>query len=375
MTNPNNKKSDSFHSRWMERALFLAEKGRFTTSPNPMVGACLVKNGKLVGEGYHKIYGGDHAEIAALKQAGKKAKGASLYVTLEPCATWGKTPPCAAALLEAGVREVVIGSLDPNPKNRKKGVAALRQSGIRVTSGVLDAAVKKQNEAFFKFVTERMPFVTLKMAQSLDGKIATYTGHSRWISSKPAREFVHQLRAEQDAVLVGTQTLKADDPMLSPRRGNFERREGKPWRIALDPRFEISPRARIFNGDQLTVIAVSDKITLTKRFQNQKMASCMVLPVAEHKGRLQLPDLLRKLASLGVAKILVEGGGELAWSLVKENLVDKFYWIIAPKIIGGRSAKTSVEGDGVKLASQAFQGSFAAVRPLGEDLLLEGNIA
>lgn len=361
------------HYDWMRRALLLAEQGRYTTSPNPMVGACLVKNGKLIAEGFHKKYGGDHAEVEAFKKAGIRAKGAMLYVTLEPCATWGKTPPCTSAILNAGVREVVIGATDPNPKNRNKGIAALRKAGIRVVSGILENEVCRQNDFFFKYTATRRPFVTLKMAQSLDGKIATRTGHARWISSKASREFVHYLRAEQDAVLVGTHTLKLDDPMLSPRHGNFERREGKPWRIALDPRFEISPKARIFKGNQLTILVVSDKVAKSKRFHDSKMPSCAVIPVKEKKGRLDLNELLIKLGSLGVAKLLVEGGGELASSFIEQGLVDKFYWIVAPKIIGGRTAKTSVEGEGVKFASDAFECKITDLSDLDGDLLLEGK--
>lgn len=351
------------HAEWMRQALALAEKGRFTTSPNPLVGACVVKKGRLIGSGYHKIYGGDHAEVTALKKAGRAAQGATLYVTLEPCATWGKTPPCADAILKSGVREVVIGSLDPNPKNRNKGIALLRKSGLRVTSGILSAEVRQQNDFFFKFMNERMPFVTLKMAQSLDGKIATKTGHSRWISSKPAREFVHRLRAEQDAILVGKNTLLQDNPKLSPL--DKRPRQGRPWRIALDPRGEVSRKARIFEGDQLTFLAVSKK--------HVKKASAILLPVSEKNGRLNLPELLRKLAALGVAKLLVEGGGELAWSLIEQKLVDKFYWIVAPKIIGGKNAKTSVEGEGVRFASDAFDCDITEIQKLGEDLLIEGT--
>lgn len=363
------------HSFWMAKALELAEKGRRGTSPNPMVGACVVKNEKLIASGYHRHYGGDHAEVTALKKAGRKAKGATLYVTLEPCASWGKTPPCVNAILKSGIRKVILGVVDPNPENSKKGMAALRREGIEVISGILQEKVTAQNEFFFKTMKTRLPFVILKMAQTLDGKIATASGHSRWISSKPSREFVHRLRLEQDAVLIGSGTLHKDNPYLSPRMVLLGQNPEKPWRIALDTHFKIAPRARIFKGRQLTLIAVSEKVTRSQNFQRKNIKGCVILPVRETQaGRLDLKDLLRKLGGLGIAKLLVEGGGELAWSLIRQSLVDKFYWIVAPKFLGGRMAKTSVEGDGFPHADQALNCRISKTSFLGPDLLIEGKI-
>ena len=326
------------HKRWMRLALELAQKGKLLTSPNPMVGACVVRAGKLVSSGYHQKYGGDHAEVIALKKAGARARGATLYVTLEPCSTWGKTPPCTAAVLNAGIKEVIVGSFDPNPRNHGTGIRALKKEGIRVIANVLSGEVEKQNEAFFKYVKTRLPFITLKMAQSLDGKIATYKGLSRWISSPASREFVHRLRAEQDAILVGGNTLRLDDPLLSPRLSKKNGGlipAGKPWRVALDKDFKTPASARIFKGNQLTFLAVSEKRIHARR----EKKSFTLIPVAEKKGRLDLKELLRKLADLGVAKLLVEGGGELAWSLINEKLVDKIFWIVAPKILGVRTPR------------------------------------
>lgn len=334
-----------------------------------MVGACVVQGRKLVGSGFHERYGGNHAEVNALKAAGKKARGATLYVTLEPCATWGKTPPCAAAILKSGIREVVIATLDPNPKNHGKGIAALKKEGILVRSGVLEKEACRQNEAFFKYTRQRLPFVTLKMAQSLDGKIAARTGHSRWISSPKAREFVHALRAEQDAILVGANTFYQDNPMLSPRLKNLSVPEGKPWRVVVGGSKPINTRARIFKGKQLTLFAVSSK--KIKSFG--KDSGRIFLPVSEKNGRLDLRELLKYLATLGVAKVLVEGGGELAWSFVSEKLVDRFYWVVAPKMIGGRGAKTSLEGHGVAKASQAFDLEVTGLSKIGCDYLFEGK--
>lgn len=367
------------HEKWMSLALALAEKGKFTTSPNPVVGACVIKNNRLAGTGYHALYGGDHAEVIAIRHAGKKAKGATLYLTLEPCSTWGKTPPCVNAILEAGIKKVVVAALDPNPRHQGEGIRLLRKAGLQVVTGVLVKEAEKQNEAFFKTMKKGLPFVTLKMAQSLDGKIATREGNSRWITSPKSRDFVHRLRAEQDAILVGHQTFLRDNPKLSPRkRGQAQKTKsclppfsafGKPWRVFLDSKAKASPRARIFEGDQLTFQVISNKYL--PKLQSQKMNGQSVIAVRETKGRLDLKELLKKLADLGVAKLLVEGGGELAWSLLKEGLVDKAYWIVAPKIIGGRSAKTSVEGDGIIDLNKSIRPKQTKVSQLGEDWLIE----
>ena len=362
------------HEVWMKRALALAEKGRFNVSPNPMVGACVVSKGKLVGSGYHEKFGGPHAEPNALAQAGKKARGATLYVTLEPCATWQKTPPCAPLIKEKGIKRVVIGCLDPNPFNRGKGVRFLRQQGIAVTVGVLEEEVRKQNEGFFTTMTEKRPFVTLKMAQTLDGKIATREGLSRWISSPPSREFVHQLRARHDAVIVGKNTFYQDDPRLTVPKGSRSLASGKPWKIVMISAKGWSPKARIFSDDRLTILVFPEKDlkAIVKKAETQKGA-LMLLPVKEKRGRIEVRELLKKLASLGVTKLLVEGGGELAWSFLEAGCVDRAFWILAPKVFGGRNAKTSVEGLGVETPDDAFLFKVAKVARSGEDWIFEGK--
>ena len=360
----------SLDERWIRRALELAWRGRYTTSPNPMVGACVVRSGRLAGEGYHRAFGADHAEVEAIKKAGRRAQGATLYVTLEPCSTWGKTPPCVGDILKAGIRRVVVGALDPNPKNYGRGIKAMRREGVEVKSGVLAEEVKKQNESFFKRVKTGLPFVTLKMAQSLDGKIAAVTGKSRWISSKPARRFVHELRAGQDAIMVGRNTFLRDNPLLSPRILSGKLRPGRPWRIAIARAADLSKRARIFKGPQLTLIALAEKEL--GRLKKSKTGG-IYLGIPEKKGQIDLRILLERLASLGVGKLLAEGGGELAWSLLSAKLVDRIYWIVAPKILGGRGAKSSVEGEGVPDPSRAFVPKSLTVSPLGEDWLFEGN--
>ena len=360
--------------KWMRLALALAEKGRFTVSPNPMVGACVVRNGKLVASGYHEQFGGPHAEPNALDRAGTKNVGATLYVTLEPCATWQKTPPCAPLIKEKGIKQVVIGCLDPNPLNHGKGVRYLREQGISVKVGVLEREIKTQNESFFKYVTEKRPFVTLKMAQTLDGKIATRTGLSRWISSPPSREFVHQLRAEHDAVLVGKNTFYQDDPRLTVSKKSRAFAAGKPWKIVMISGKGVPARARIFEDNRLTLLVFPQRILkdVVKKFKAPKKIS-MLLPVGEKNGHVDIKALLHKLASLGVAKLLVEGGGELAWSFLEAGCVDRAYWILAPKIFGGRSAKTSVEGSGVKTPDQAFIFDTKKVMRSGDDWIFEGQ--
>ncbi len=358
----------------MTLALALAEKGKFTVSPNPRVGACVVSDGKLVGSGYHEKFGGPHAEPNALAKAGKRSRGATLYVTLEPCSTWQKTPPCAPLIKAKGIRSVVIGCLDPNPLNRGKGVRFLRKAGISVKCGVMAAAVEKQNEGFFRYVTAGRPFVTLKMAQTLDGKIATREGLSRWISSPPSRDFVHKLREEHDAVLVGKNTFYQDDPRLAPPRNSPALVAGKPRKIILVSEKGWSPRARVFRDDRLTLLVFPESHLkrIVKKAGSLK-GNWTLLPVKEKNGRVRIPELLKKLAGLGITKLLVEGGGETAWSFLEAGCVDRAVWIVAPKVFGGRDAKTSVEGRGVGSPRQGFVFQTEKIRQCGSDWILEGN--
>ena len=362
------------HESWMKRALALAERGRSSVSPNPMVGACIVSKGKLVGSGFHEKFGGPHAEPNALAQAGVKARGATLYVTLEPCATWQKTPPCAPLILEKGIREVVIGCLDPNPLNRGKGVRFLRKRGIAVKVGVLETEARKLNEGFLKHITQKRPFVTLKMAQTLDGKIATRAGLSRWISSAPSRQFVHELRARHDAVLVGKNTFFQDDPRLTVPKTSRSLVFGKPWKIVMTDARGWSPQARVFEESRLTILVFLEKdlAKIVKKAEAQT-GTLMLLPLKGKRCRIDVWELLKKLASLGVTQLLVEGGGELAWSFLEAGCVDRAYWIVAPKIFGGRDAKTSVEGLGVKTPDQAFLFKTDAVTRSGDDWIFEGS--
>jgi diaminohydroxyphosphoribosylaminopyrimidine deaminase/5-amino-6-(5-phosphoribosylamino)uracil reductase len=273
-----------------------------------------------------------------------------------------------------GIREVVIGCLDPNPLNRGKGVRFLRKHGIAVKVGVLEVEVRKQNEGFFKMMTAKRPFVTLKMAQTLDGKIATREGLSRWISSPPSREFVHRLRADHDAVLVGKNTFYRDDPRLAVPKGSRSLAAGKPWKIVMTSAKGWSPKARIFDNDRLTILVFPEKDLkgMIQKAEAQK-GTLMLLPVKEKCGRIEVRELLKKLANLGVTQLLVEGGGELAWSFLEAGCVDRAFWILAPKIFGGRNAKTSVEGFGVRTPDQAFFFKVGKTTCSGDDWILEGS--
>lgn len=295
-------------------ALDLAAKGKGKTSPNPMVGAVVVKNGKIIGTGYHKKSGSPHAEIYALRSAGVRARGATLYITLEPCNTYGRTPPCAPRIVDSGIKRVVIATKDPNPLNHNNGIRYLRRHGIEVDIGILKNEAERLNESYNKFITTGIPFVTVKVAMSLDGKIATRTGSSKWISCKKSRQFVQNLRKKVDAVLVGRHTFLRDKPRLK---------------------------------------GVRHKIVLGR-------------------GRVNLKKLMRNMARLGIMHVLIEGGGETIASAIKEGLVDRLYIFIAPKIIGGRDATTPVEGIGIKDISQALRVKDVGIQRVGDDILVSG---
>ncbi|MBI4368536.1 MAG: bifunctional diaminohydroxyphosphoribosylaminopyrimidine deaminase/5-amino-6-(5-phosphoribosylamino)uracil reductase RibD [Candidatus Omnitrophica bacterium] len=358
------------HQVWMRCSLACAEQGRGLTHPNPMVGACLVKNGKLIAEGFHRFFGGPHAEVEAIRKAGKRARGATLYVTLEPCSTYGKTPPCTEAIKTAGIKRVVVAAVDPNPKHQGRGLGILKRCGIRVETGILRREAELQNEAFLKWVKTKLPFVTLKMAQSLDGKIASRTGKSRWVSNVQSRNWVHRLRAQQDAILVGKNTLLKDNPRLTVRNGKLTK---TPWRIVLDERGESSPSAHIFHASGVSVLACSRKFLsrVSKKFSRSKVT---LMALDSSKGEVDLNQLLRALGALGIVSLLVEGGGEVAWSFFNAGLVDKIEWILAPKIIGGRTAKTSVEGVGINALDEASKIRPTRLTLLGDHLLLEGYV-
>jgi len=358
---------------WMRRALDLAARARGRTSPNPMVGAVLVKDGQLIGEGFHAYAGSDHAEVAALRDAGPAARGATLYVSLEPCCHYGRTPPCVDQILQAGIRRVVAACEDPNPAVSGKGIAALRAAGLSVDVGVLAEETERLNEAFFTHVRTGRPFVTLKVAASLDGKIATRTGESRWITGESARRRVHQLRNEMDAVLVGIGTVLRDDPLLTTRLGIADQRD--PIRVVVDNLARLPLRAKAVNRASTapTILAVSQMAPRTK-LEALEREGVQVIVVESSPRRVSLERLIEALGKRGILSVMIEGGAEINASALREGIVDKVLVFLAPILIGGKSTPTAVGGDGIESLTQAVRLRDVRIERFDGDILVEGYI-
>ena len=360
-TDPTNRADDE---RFMRLALELAHKGEGETNPNPIVGAVVVKDGRIVGEGYHHRFGGPHAEVFALDEAGDEAHGATLYVTLEPCSHHGKTPPCTERIIAAKIARVVIACRDPNPLVNGHGIERMRAAGIEVTEGVLEEEARRANEIFFKFITTGRPFVQLKLAESLDGKIATRTGDAKWISGADSRVEVHCLRRRFAAILVGVGTAIADDPRLNVRHV-----AGKdPLRIVLDGRGRIPLAATLLCGEGRTIV-------VTATMAREKEAALLALGaevwrLPEKEGCVALPAFLRRLGEEKIDSLLVEGGGETAAAFLEADLVDKVAFFIAPILIGGRAATPAIGGAGAEQVSEALHLRRIEIERIGEDLLV-----
>lgn len=356
----------------MRRALALAARGRGRTSPNPMVGAVIVRDAQVVGEGYHERVGTPHAEIHALRMAGERARGAVLYVNLEPCNHYGRTPPCTEAILAAGIAEVHMAMLDPNPLVNGKGRARLEEAGIRTVVGELEEEVRELNEAFITYMTTGRPWVVAKFAASLDGKIATRTGHSRWISGEEARRRVHELRDTVDAVLVGADTVIADNPLLTTR---LPSRKGRhPLRIVADSRGRVPLEARIFDPalPGRTLVAATPAFPPERRAALEtRGVEVLVLPAGQD-GRVDLVAFLETLGRREVTSLLLEGGGTLLEAFFRAGLVDKVLAFISPLIIGGRDALAAVAGLGVARLEEAIRLERVRVERVGEDILISG---
>lgn len=358
--------------KYMALALELAERGRGGVSPNPMVGAVVVRRERIVGKGYHTKAGFPHAEIKALRNAGPKAKGATLYINLEPCGHFGRTPPCTEEIIKAGIREVVAAMADPNPLNSGKGFARLRRAGIKVRIGILREEAKKLNETFLKFITRKEPFVMVKVAMSLDGKIATKKGKSKWITGEKARSYLHQLRREVDGVLVGLNTVLKDDPMLTVRGKRRRRSQGrKPVRIVVDSQAKIPLPAKVLKGQTQTIIATTSSAP-KNRIKALGRKGAKVITIPGRSRRVNLAKLMKKLGKKGITSLLIEGGGEIIASAFSSRIVDKVLFFISPKIIGGRDAPTPVEGEGIREMAQALPFRSLTTRWFANDLLIEG---
>ncbi|MDD2752826.1 MAG: bifunctional diaminohydroxyphosphoribosylaminopyrimidine deaminase/5-amino-6-(5-phosphoribosylamino)uracil reductase RibD [Candidatus Omnitrophica bacterium] len=355
---------------YMNLALKLALKAKGETFPNPLVGAVVVKNNRIIGKGYHQKAGFAHAEVIALDEAGENVKNATLYVTLEPCAHFGRTPPCVDRIIKSGIKKVIIGMVDPNPRNNGRGINLLKQNKIKVEVGVLEERLKKINQPFIKYITRAMPFVTVKIAQSLDGKIATESGDSKWITSDKSRSFAHKIRKDYDAIMVGINTVLRDNPRLNAW---FSRRQ--PIKIVVDSQLSTPQKANIFSADSRVVIA-----TLPSRpgqeTENRKILAqrAKILEVKEKSGQVNLKNMIKKLAQLEISNILVEGGGTLVGALFDEGLVDKVLFFISPKIIGGKNAISSVMGKGISRIDNAIKLKEVSCRRFGEDFLIEGYV-
>jgi diaminohydroxyphosphoribosylaminopyrimidine deaminase/5-amino-6-(5-phosphoribosylamino)uracil reductase len=358
----------------MDLALDLAERGRYTVSPNPMVGAVLIKGGRVIGKGFHERAGDAHAEIVAIKEARGDARGADLYVTLEPCAHFGRTPPCAAAILSSGIRRVVAAAPDPNPLVGGRGLAALRRGGIDVRDAgpARRLRAERQNEKFLVWIERRRPFVTAKWAATLDGKTAAAGGMSRWITGREARERALLLREEHDAILVGARTVILDDPRLTRRLG--KNHVTPHWRIVLDGLLKAPGSARLFRRPE-RVIVVTARAPAHPAVRRLVSRGVRVwsLP-GRRSGRVSIPLLLGKLARYGIASLLVEGGAETHWGFFDARRVDRVAVFLTPRILGGADAPGGVGGAGFPLASTPRLADVEVER-LGEDLLITGSLA
>jgi diaminohydroxyphosphoribosylaminopyrimidine deaminase/5-amino-6-(5-phosphoribosylamino)uracil reductase len=389
--------------KFMRRALALARRGVGKTSPNPAVGAVLVRNGKIIAGDYHKRAGGPHAEVLALRQCCRSAfpgamasgrtrkgaptksaaQGATLYVTMEPCSTWGKTPPCTDAIIAAGVKRVVVATLDPNRRHNGRGLRILKRAGIRVESGLLAGEATRMNEAFNKWITTGMPLVIAKAAMSADGKIASHTGDSKWITSAAARREAHKLRASVDAVMVGAGTVRRDNPSLTIRHGVRGRpafakaTAGKPpWRVVVDARGRVPRNAGLFRDSQpgRTLVVTTNLAPVGWR-RYLAALGIDVIVIREKNRRVDLRAALRALGRRNVTSVLAEGGGELLGSLFDEGLVDRVAFFYAPAIIGGREAVTAVQGEGARTVSRAVRLRDCRWRRIGEaEMLLRAAV-
>lgn len=354
-------------SRYMRRALTLARKGVGRTAPNPAVGCVIVRDGQVVGQGWHKKAGSPHAEVLALQQAGERARGADLYVTLEPCSHFGKTPPCSEALIAAGVQRVVVGMVDPYKQVSGQGIEQLRRAGIIVEVGLLEAECRELNKGFIKYVTTGLPYLIYKSAMTLDGNIATVTGNSRWVTGEESRTYVHRLRDVCDAVMVGVDTIIVDNPQLTVRHV----RGRSPLRVIVDTRLRTPESVTVLTGPlaKKTIIATCETDpTVHHRYEKQ---GATVLVCEEYDGRVSMRDLLTKLGRFGIQTILLEGGSRLAGDTIKNNLIDECIFFYAPKIVGNGFAPFTLSG--IETMDLAIRMQIVRIGMIGPDLVVHAR--
>ena len=353
------------HKKYIDLAIKLAEKGRGLTSPNPMVGCIIVKRGRIVGKGYHKKAGEEHAEVLALNEAGKKAVNSTLYVNLEPCSHWGRTPPCTERIVEASVREVIIGMKDPNPL--VDGFKELKFRGLKTKIGILENDAKKLNEVYIKYIKTKKPFAIIKVAMSADGRIATKTGDSKYITSKEARAYVHKLRTEVDAVMVGLNTVIRDNPELTPRL--FKGKD--PMKIVVDSMLKIPKNCKLMKEPSKLIVATTNKASKNEVVKLQQKGVNVIITKSD-KGMVDLKDLMKHLGNHEVTSVMIEGGSELNSSAIKSGIVDKILIFTAPKLIG--NGKGAIGNLGVNKIDKAINLKNPAINKIGKDMLIEAYL-
>ncbi len=359
---------------FMKIALELAARGKGYTSPNPMVGAVVVKNGKIIGQGWHEKVGGPHAEVNAINDAGDAASGSTLYVTLEPCNHQGRTPPCTQKILAANIRHVVMAMTDPNPDVSGGGAAFLTQNGITVDSGICEAEARRLNESFIKYSAVKRPFVLLKCAATLDGRIATRTGDSKWVTGASSRKYVHELRHASDAILVGVNTVKADNPSLTTR---LDDKKGKdPIRIVLDTRLSIPENSKLLQipAGSDTLIITGNSKSSSKRDAIENSGVKVIDAVLNADGRIDLDALMTQLGQMGITSLLIEGGAQVAASALQAGIVDKINFFYAPRILAADDGIPMCSGTGPELMADSIPVKDIRVRQFDNDVMIEGYL-
>ncbi len=355
---------------YMKMALQLAEKGNGWVAPNPLVGAVIVKEGRVIGTGYHEKYGLAHAERNAISSCTEDPRGATMYVNLEPCCHYGKQPPCVDAILEAGISHVLVGSADPNPMVSGKGVRILREHGVRVTENVMKEECDRLNQVFLHYIQTKRPYVVMKYAMTMDGKIAAYTGASKWITGEEARRHVHQQRHRYRAILVGVGTVLADDPLLTCRVAGGR----NPIRVVCDSHLRMPLTSRLAATAKQVLTVIATCCTDPEKYSAYEKAGCRILTVPKKDGRVDLQILMQKLGQQKIDSVLLEGGAMLNWSALESKIVQKVQIYLAPKLFGGQQAKTPIEGTGFPSPSESVILKNSAITPLGEDFLIESEV-
>lgn len=358
----------------MKMALALAEQGKGMVSPNPLVGAVIVKDGRIIGQGYHARYGDQHAEIKALREAGSEARGATIFINLEPCCHHGRTPPCVDEIIKAGLTRAVIALKDPNPKVNGKSIDLLKKHGIDVKVGLQKKAASRLNEFFFKFINLQIPFVILKSAMSLDGKVATKMGDSKWVTNEFSRRYVHRLRNRVDATMVGIETILRDDPLLTTRLDDEKCHD--PKRIIIDSLLRVPIKAQIFNqkSDAENIIVTTHNAPIERIKRIEDAGGTLIFTKVRGRNRVDMQDMVNELGKLQITSMLIEGGPGINASAMEEGIVDKVIMFIAPMVIGGRGAPSAIQGNGVARLEEAVRLYNIKIKRLGNDIMVEGYV-